>query len=185
MGGGNKALLPIGHRPIVERVSDVLRRIFAHNIVVTNSPEDFKFLGFPMFGDLIPDRGSLGGLYTGLKFCEADYGFLVACDMPFLNGEAISYIVRQTKNHDVIIPRVSGWLEPLHAIYSRRCLPHIEELLAEKDLKIIHLLQRANVLEISEKELQVFDPRLLFIMNVNTPDDLRKARELAKERGDE
>ena len=181
MGGGAKALLSIGGRSIIERVSDVLREIFAHNIVVTNSPKDFEFLGFPMFGDLIPGRGSLGGLYTGLKLCERDYGFLVACDMPFLNREAILYMAERAQDHDVVIPRVSGLLEPLHAIYSRRCLPYIEELLAEEDLKIIHLFQNVNVLEISEEELKVFDPHLLFIMNVNTPDDLRKARELVRD----
>jgi molybdopterin-guanine dinucleotide biosynthesis protein A len=181
MGGGNKALLQIGGRSIVERVSDILREVFSHNIVVTNSPEDFEFLGFPMFGDLIPGRGSLGGLYTGLKLCERDYGFLVACDMPFLNGEAISYMAEQAEDYDVIIPKVSGLWEPLHAIYSRRCLPYMEELLAEEDLKIIHLFQRVNVLEIPEEEFKVFDPRLLFIMNVNTPDDLRKARALARD----
>jgi molybdenum cofactor guanylyltransferase len=185
MGGGNKALLPIGRRSIVERVSDVLREIFPRTIVVTNSPEDFEFLGFPMFGDIVPGRGSLGGLYTGLKLCERDYGFLVACDMPFLNREVISYMLQRAQDYDVVIPKVSGLLEPLHAIYSRRCLPYIEELLVEEDLKIIHLFQNVNVLEIPEDDLKVFDPRLLFIINVNTPDDLRKARELAKDRGDE
>ena len=180
MGGGNKALLPIGGRPIVERVSDVLRGIFARNIVVTNSPEDFEFLGFPMFGDLIPGRGSLGGLYTGLKVCERDYGLLVACDMPFLNRNVVIYMLERADDYDVIVPRISGLLEPLHAIYSRRCLLHIEQLFAEGDLTIINFFQKANVLEIPEEELKVFDPRFLFIMNVNTPDDLRKARELVK-----
>jgi len=185
MGGGNKALLPIGGRSIVERVSDVLREIFPRTIVVTDSPEDFEFLGFPMFGDLIPGRGSLGGLYTGLKLCDRDYGFLVACDMPFLNREVISYMLQRAQDYDVVIPKVSGLLEPLHAIYSRRCLPYIEELLVEEDLRILHLFQEVTTLEIPEDDLKVFDPRLLFIMNVNTPDDLRKAQELVKDAGDE
>jgi len=183
MGGGNKALLPIGDRPIVERISDVLRGIFEHNIVVTNSPKDFEFLGFPMFGDLIRGRGSLGGLYTGLKLCERDYGFLVACDMPFLNRDVVLYMLERADDYDVIVPRISGLLEPLHAIYSRRCLSYIEELLAEEDLKIINIFHKANVLEIPEEDLKAFDPSLLFIMNVNTPDDLEKARELAKKSG--
>ena len=185
MGGGNKALLPIGGRSIVERVSDVLREIFPRTIVVTDSPEDFEFLGFPMFGDLIPGCGSLGGLYTGLKLCDRDYGFLVACDMPFLNREVISYMLQRAQDYDVVIPKVSGLLEPLHAIYSRRCLPYIEELLVEEDLRILHLFQEVTTLEIPEDDLKVFDPRLLFIMNVNTPDDLRKAQELVKDAGDE
>jgi len=183
MGGGNKALLPIGGRSIIERVSDVLREIFEHNILITNSPEDFGFLGLPMVGDLVLGRGSLGGLYTGLKTCGRDYGFLVACDMPFLNKDVISYMVDRTDDNDVIVPRISAGLEPLHGIYSRKCLPLIEELFAEEDLKIRDIFHKANLLEIPEEELKLFDPALSFLLNVNTPDDLRRARELAGERG--
>jgi molybdopterin-guanine dinucleotide biosynthesis protein A len=183
MGGGNKALLPIGGRSIIERVSDVLREIFEHNIVITNSPEDFEFLGLPMFGDLVSGRGSLGGLYTGLKACGTDYGFLVACDMPFLNKDVISYMVDRTDDYDVIVPKISAGLEPLHGIYSRKCLPLIEELFAEEDLKIRDIFHKAKVLEIPEEELKLLDPGLFFLLNVNTPDDLRRALDLAKEIG--
>ena len=183
MGGGNKALLPIGGRSIIERVSDVLREIFEHNILITNSPEDFGFLGLPMFGDLVLGHGSLGGLYTGLKTCGRDYGFLVACDMPFLNKDVISYMVDRTDDNDVIVPRISAGVEPLHGIYSRKCLPLIEELFAEEDLKTRDIFRKAKILEIREEELKLFDPGLFFLLNVNTPDDLRRARELAEERG--
>ncbi len=183
MGGGNKALLPIGGRLIIERVSDVLREIFDHNVIITNSPEDFEFLGLPMFADIVSGRGSLGGLYTGLKVCERDYGFLVACDMPFLNKDVISYMIDRTNDNDVIVPKITAGLEPLHGIYSRNCLPLIEGLFAEEDLKIRDIFHKAKVLEISEEELKPFDPGLLFLLNVNTPDDLRRAHELARERG--
>jgi molybdopterin-guanine dinucleotide biosynthesis protein A len=83
--------------------------------------------------------------------------------------------------HDVVIPRVQGYLEPLHAIYSRRCLPFIEELLLQDNLRIIDFLDKVNVLEIPDRELKRFDPYFRFILNLNTPEDLQKARQTARE----
>jgi molybdopterin-guanine dinucleotide biosynthesis protein A len=181
MGGINKALLRIKDRSIVERACDVLSGLFPEVIVITNSFDDFRFLGLPMFSDLIPGKGSLGGLYTGLTACTHEKAFLVACDMPFLNREAILHMVRQIRDHDVVIPRIGGYLEPLHAAYSRKCLPHIEELLGKGDLKIIDFVHTVNVLEIAEQDLRRFDPQLRFILNLNTPEDFKRAEEMAAE----
>ncbi len=181
MGGINKALLRIGGRRLVERTSAVLTSLFTEVIVVTNSFEDFQFLGLPMVSDLVPGKGSLGGLYTGLKACTHDWAFLVACDMPFLNRDAILHIVSQIRNHDVVIPKIGNNFEPLHAAYSRKCLPHVEKLLAKGDLKIIDLLPNVNVLEVPEQDLRQFDPQFRFILNLNTPDDFKRAEELAAE----
>jgi len=181
MAGVNKALLEVGGRRIIERAATTLRELFPEIIVVTNSPEDFEFLGLPMFRDKIPGAGSLGGLYTGLSVSTADYGFLVACDMPFLLQGPIRHMVSLIDDHDVIIPRVQGHLEPLHAVYSRRCLPFIEELLVHGNLRIIDFLEKADVLEIPDEDLKCFDPYFRFIVNLNTPEDLQKARQTARE----
>lgn len=180
MGGVNKALVEIGGSPIVERTTTVLERIFPEVIVVTNTPEEFEFLGLPMFGDMCPGRGSLGGLYTGLKVCRSGHGFLAACDMPFLDERVIRYMANLVQGHDVVIPRIEGGLEPLHAIYSRRCVAHMERLMAESDLKIINLFDQVDVLEVSESDLRLLDPDLRFLMNINTPQDLEWARTLAQ-----
>lgn len=179
MGGVNKALLRIRGRTIIETATSVLTGIFPEILIITNSPEDFGFLGFPMHEDLIHGKGSLGGLYTGLSRCSKDWAFLAGCDMPFLNEQVIRHMVAVIGDAHVVIPRISGMLEPLHAIYSKACLPYIEELLAKGDLKILNFLHRVSVREISEEELAVFDPTFRFIMNLNSPEDLENARLIA------
>lgn len=181
MGGVNKALLEVGGQPIVERVALILGHIFEEVIVVTNSPREFEFLGLPMFTDMIPGYGSLGGLYTGLHKCMGAHGFLAACDMPFLVESVIRHLVGLAEGHDVVIPRVRGYLEPLHAVYARACIPSIEKLMAAPDLKIIHFLPEVDILEVAEDDLAPLDPDLRFAMNLNTPEDLEKARAIASE----
>jgi len=181
MGGVNKALLEIGGSPIVERTATVLERIFPEVIVVTNTPEEFEFLGLPMFGDLRPGKGSLGGLYTGLKVCRSGHVFLAACDMPFLDERVIRYMANLVEGHDVVVPRIEGRLQPLHAIYSRTCVAPIERLMAGSDLTIINFFDQVDVLEVPESDLRLLDPDLRFVMNINTPHDLEWARTLAQE----
>lgn len=180
MGGINKALLEIGGQSIVERVRAALAAVIQDIAIITNTPEDFRFLGLPMFGDLIQDCGSIGGLFTGLYQCSTSHGFFVGCDMPFLNEEVIAHMVRLIAHHDVIIPRIEGRLEPLHAIYSRRCLPYVRELILNEDLAIINLFPKVKLLEVPQADLAVFDPDFRFIMNINTREDFEKARRMAE-----
>ncbi len=178
MGGQTKALLEIGAVPIIKRVLDTLSLVFDSNIIITNTPEDFDFLGYPMFRDIFPNCGSMGGLYTGLIRMDRPYGFLVACDMPFLRVDAIGELLKEINDADVVIPEVDGKYEPLHAIYSKTCVPCLEESIRTGDLKILNLFDKLKISFIREEVLRSIDPDLRFLMNVNTFDDLERARNL-------
>ena len=67
MGGSPKALLPFGGRPLIEHIAETLRSVLPDCLVVTNTPELYALLGLPMVGDVFPEGGSLGGIYSGLR----------------------------------------------------------------------------------------------------------------------
>lgn len=180
MGRINKALLKVGGRSIIERVVDELSAVFSEVIIITNHPADFDFLSLPMFKDLWPGGSSLGGIYTGLKVSRSNYALFVACDMPFLKRDIVRYLASKVGNNDIIIPKIDDYFEPLHAIYSRNCLPHIEDLLKKSDFRILNLFNKVRVLEVPGKDLQRFDKNLRFIMNVNRPEDLEKSELIAE-----
>jgi molybdopterin-guanine dinucleotide biosynthesis protein A len=179
MGGQPKALMELGGRRIIERVLAALRPVVDEVLIVTNTPELYAFLELPMVADVYPDHGSLGGIYSGLKAAGGQAAFTVACDMPFLRPEIVELVARRSGEGDVVIPRVGDQLETMHAAYGKACLPHIEERLTSRRLKITGFFQSVRVIEIAEEEIaRLCDPRLVF-MNVNTPEELRRARELA------
>ncbi len=180
MGGITKALLEIGGKPIIERTTETLARIFSDVLIITNSPSEYEFLGLPMYSDLRPGFGAIGGLHTGLSSCSTHHAFFVACDMPFLNDEIIRLMASLAPGHDIVIPRIHGLFEPLHAIYSRACVPPIEKLLDRCELKILNFFNEVDVLEVDQPELEALDPELRFIMNLNTPEDLAEANRLAE-----
>jgi molybdenum cofactor guanylyltransferase len=182
MGGQPKALIPLGGRSIVERVVAALTPVVDDLLIVTNTPELYAFLGLPMVADVYPDHGSLGGIYSGLR-AAGQIAFTVACDMPFLHPEIIRLVVARAGEGDVVIPRVGEQLETMHAAYGKACLPPIEERLRAVRLKIVGFFDRVRVVEIGEAEVARFrDPAVAF-MNVNTPDELERARALVAELG--
>jgi len=179
MGGQPKALLEVGGRRIIERVRDAVAPVVGEVLLVTNTPDLYAFLGLPMVADVYPDHGSLGGIYSGLEAAPGEAAFTVACDMPFLHPEVVRLVVARAGAADVVIPRVGGQLETLHAVYAKSCLPHIEALLAERRFKIAGFFNQVRVAEVPEAEIARHrDPALVF-MNVNTPEELARARELA------
>jgi len=182
MGGQPKALMQLGGRSIVERVVAALTPAVDDVMVVTNTPELYAFLGLPMVADVYPDHGSLGGIYSGLR-AAGEIAFTVACDMPFLHPEIVRLVVGRAGEGDVVIPRVGKQLETMHAAYSQACLAPIEARLRAGRLKIVGFFDDVRVVEIGEAEVARFrDPTVAF-MNVNTPDELERARALVAELG--
>jgi molybdopterin-guanine dinucleotide biosynthesis protein A len=183
MGGRPKALIELAGRSIIERVLAALAPAVDDVLVVTNTPELYAFLDLPMVGDVYPDHGPLGGIYSGLKAASGSAALTVACDMPFLHPDVLRLVAARAGEGDVVIPRVGSRLETMHAAYDKACLPHIAERLVAGRLKIVDFLEGVRVVEIAEDEIARFrDPRVVF-MNVNTPDDLERARALAAELG--
>lgn len=178
MGGEPKALLEVGGRRIIQRVIDAITPVVVELLIVTNTPDRYAFLGLPMVPDVHPGTGALGGIYSGLRAASGEAALTVACDMPFLHPEVARLVVARAAEGDVVIPRVGGQLETLHACYARRCLPAIAARLAAGQLKIVGFFDAVRVVEIPEAEIARWaDPAVVF-MNVNTPAELERARAL-------
>src|SRR3989339_729492 len=90
--GKNKSFIQIDGTPLIERVVTVMGSVFEHRLLVTNTPEEYAYLGLPMVQDLIKGIGPLGGIYTGLETIADDAGFFVACDMPYLNADLVRHL---------------------------------------------------------------------------------------------
>jgi molybdenum cofactor guanylyltransferase len=185
--GRNKSFLKIGGQYLIERVIDCVSQISASIIIVTNQDQLklFNTSGFKakILVDQYPGRGPLGGIYTGLANASTMHSVVVGCDMPFLSSALINHLCDTAPNYDVVVPRVSGMTEPLHAIYSKNCRPIIEQLFKQGKFQLLQLLYLANTKYVDEDELNLLDPNHLSFLNINTENDLIKARVLIKSLG--
>lgn len=184
LGGRSKCLFRINGRRILPDLLEKLSECFSEVLISTRDPLPYLDLGVPPVFDKSPERCSLAGIHGGLAACIADRAFIVPCDTPFLKPELIRLLVSRIRpGIDVVIPvRDDGRVEPLCAIYSKRCLPHIADQLARGDKKIINFFDKVNVLTVPETDLRIADPCLDSFINLNTPEDVKKAVLLARTR---
>jgi molybdopterin-guanine dinucleotide biosynthesis protein A len=170
MQGRNKAFLEIGGRTILDRLLQRLQSAFAEILLVTRQPEAYAGHCLRVVQDIYADRSSLTGIHAGLVNARAQFGFMVPCDTPFLQAELIGLLLDEVAPAlDVVVPFFDGHYQPLCAIYSKKCIPVIEEQLTSGDYKIIHLFDRLNVKIVPVEKLKRADPDLLSFLNVNTP----------------
>ncbi|MDD4953255.1 MAG: NTP transferase domain-containing protein, partial [Desulfovibrionaceae bacterium] len=103
--------------------------------------------------------------------------FVAACDSPFLSPALIQALLQKTSpDLDVVAPLLdNGHLHALCAVYSKRCLPRIEEQIEQRDFKIVRFFPKVKVLAVPAAVLRRADPELLSFENVNTPEDLARA----------
>ncbi len=179
--GQDKALMPFRGMPLVQHVLEHLAPIADEIIVTTNQPENYRFLDVPLFADIRPERGALGGLYTALVSASHAQVAVVACDMPFASTqffEAASKLLG-THDADVVIPQTEHGYEPLHALYRRdACIPPIEKALDADQWKVISWFDEVKVHALAPEETAAFNPDGLTFWNLNAPEDFAKAEKL-------
>ncbi|MCX5836379.1 MAG: molybdenum cofactor guanylyltransferase [Deltaproteobacteria bacterium] len=176
--GANKAFLHVGGERLIDRTVRIFKEIFPEVILVTNSPLDYLDQDCTIATDIIKGKGPLGGLYTGLFHASHERIFMAACDMPFLNRAFIKYMMDHCADFDIVVPELPDGLQPLHAIYSRRCLPAIKRLIDKDQLKITGFYKGLKKLTIPEDVTKRFDPKGMMFINVNTEEDLERISSL-------
>lgn len=174
--GRDKSLLELGGEPLVQRVVARLAPLSDDLIVVANDPHRYESLDLAVqfVVDEVRGMGSLMGIYSGLRAALHSRALVVACDMPFLSVALLQYMISLAGGHDVVIPRIDQLLEPLHAVYSKTCLPSMAGLLDRRERKIVSFFEAVRVRYVETDEIDRFDPEHLSFFNVNRPEDWKR-----------
>jgi molybdopterin-guanine dinucleotide biosynthesis protein A len=177
--GTDKSFVRVLGRPLIEDILEQVAGLGSETLIVTNRPGDYAYLGVPLFGDVLPEKGALGGIYSALHAATRRHVLCIACDMPFVVRPLLDYLISLIPEGDAIVPRLAGEAEPFRAIYARDCLGPIRAALDAGRMRVISFFPDVRVRYVEEAEIDRYDPRHLSFFNVNTPDDLEQARRLA------
>jgi FdhD protein len=175
--GKNKALLEVAGSPIITRIYRTLASLFHEVIVVTNSPLDYDFLPCRKVPDIYPGCGSIAGLHSALAHSRTAHSFVTACDLPFLNPDIIRYLCDlRSGDYDAVVPFSEGGQEPLHAVYLSACKDVFENAIQQGERKILDILGRINIRQVTHDEVQSAGGQKTSFMNVNTPEEYEGIR---------
>lgn len=167
--GVDKAFIKVAGRPLIEHILQALGDATAPVIIVTNSPKAYASYDAIVVTDTFDKRGPLTGIYSGLLRTTDEYNLVVACDMPFLNPRLLSYMMNAAEGHDVTLPKIGEFIEPLHAVYRKGLLPLIEERIRSDQRQIRGLFSGLRMRFVTEEEIDRFDPMRRSFVNLNTP----------------
>jgi molybdenum cofactor guanylyltransferase len=181
--GRDKAFLPFGTGVLIERVIAVVRAVTDDLLLITNTPEQYLRFGLPMVADVIPEAGSLGGIYTGLVHAKMPYSLALACDMPFVKPAFLRFLCDMAAEADVVIPKNAEDFQPLCAVYAQACREPIRQRIEAGRLKITGFFDQVRVCVIEGEVLARYDPHDVMFFNANTPEEYERARRLLEELG--
>ena len=186
--GRSKALQAIGGKSLIQWVVDRLAILSTEIIIATAHGETIpcsSAVRIKTVADIYPGKGPLVGIYSGLIASSSSRAIVVSCDTPFLSAGLLEYMTQTCSTFDVVVPRIKNKLEPLCAVYSKNCSGLIQGLLEQDELRIRKLFSMVKVKYVEEDEINRFDPEHLSFFNINSQDDLERARKLAAEKGTE
>lgn len=173
--GRDKGFIRIGDKPMAQHVLDVLSGICDQVIIVANN-DQYKTFGYPVFHDIIPGCGPMGGIYTGLLNSQTEYNLVLSCDIPFIESSVLKTLLSEAGEHDAVIPVWRGRLQPLCALYKKNCAGVFENRLAEKSFRMTDAVASLRSKITDLESVPGFE--CLQIANINTPRELESYQEL-------
>ena len=179
--GSDKALVPIGGVPLIERVMDAAEAACPCVFIIANEPE--KYVRYKsraeILRDEIPDQGPLGGLYTGLLASPDIDNILLPCDAPFISPDLIRLVLDNLSDSDAVVPRYGGRDHTALAGYSETCLAAVEKSLSAGRLRLVDFFDFVQVKYLDDDTIDKTDPGGHSFINVNTREDAERAEIIA------
>jgi len=180
-----KALLELHGKPILLHILERLSGTVDDFIIVARDKDQqtkLKLNDLPsnratVVCDEIQGFGPVAGIYTGLKASKAQYSFVVACDMPYVNANVVELLFNKAYGYDAAIPYPP---EPLHAVYKRDAtIEAAKKAIREGEGAIMYVIDQLRANFVSKKEIQTLDPNLCTFLNINRVQDIKRLDDVA------
>ncbi|MBI5632217.1 MAG: molybdenum cofactor guanylyltransferase [Nitrospirae bacterium] len=169
----HKALAEVRGKRIIETTIELFKKYFNKITISTNTPELFFYLGLPMIGDLMLQKGPMTGIYSSLVSTGAPELFVAACDMPFIQAGVLELIMRHYEGQDAVVPVFEGRPQPLFGIYSASVRDAMKLHIMQNRKALRDLLQDIHPALIPEEEVRAADPEGRTFININTLEEYR------------
>lgn len=179
MGGGDKGLLAVGDRTMLEHVIDRFAPQVGELALNANGDEArFAKFGLPVRADPVAGHaGPLAGVLAGLDWAagrEATYIVTAAADTPFLPTDLVARLLDAAagQGRQIALACTATGLHPTFGLWPVALREDLRAALSEGVRKVVDWTGRHGAAR-AEFPVGEFDP----FFNVNTPGDLDRAQD--------
>ena len=179
--GEDKGLMIFDRKPLVQHALETLDQV-AGQVMISANDSVYAQFSHPVVPDAIHDIGPMGGLYSCLLRSETEFNIFLSCDTPFVPSELLALLLQEIGHHACAVPvHDNGKMEPLCAVYRKKCWETFAELINEGRYKVHEALDRLGYAEVKIDKNTPFYDNLLFF-NINTPADYNHALQYIESR---
>ena len=180
MGGGDKALLPLGGRPMLAHVVERLEpQVAALALSANGDPARFAAFGLPVLPDTVPGQpGPLAGILAALEWAAALGASAVVStpvDTPFLPRDLVARLAAAGDLSRPVVVQTGALVHPASAFWPVACRGALRAALdaGERRVRAFATAEGCRAVRFAADGLR----------NVNTPADLAAAEALLARRG--
>jgi molybdenum cofactor guanylyltransferase len=172
--GFDKCEVKVNGKLLIEIIAEKLEQVFENIILISNDKDKFKNIKYKVAQDIIPNSGPMGGIYTALNHASSNFTFITACDMPVINAAYIKYMEELIKNRGFrgVASYNSGYVEPLHAFYSKGMLSSFKNALNENNYKLLNVMNSCNMYYVKDEKVREYSKNMNIFTNLNYKSDL-------------
>jgi molybdopterin-guanine dinucleotide biosynthesis protein A len=168
--GTDKAFIRFKGKMLIEYPITLLKPI-CNEILISANSEEYRCFGFDVVYDEFPGYGPVGGIFSSLSHSSNEWNFVTGCDTPNLSNQIITRLLAESEGYDCVVPEYGGKLEPLAALYNKKCMPKFAEGINEGQLSLRKVLHQLNCHYVDVADLTESNPVLF--SNFNTPADIK------------
>lgn len=171
--GTDKGLVTMKEIPMVRRVIDVVKKTgISDIIIISNNPAYIQF-GYPVYPDLIQNKGPLGGIYTGLIKSTTVKNLILSCDIPLISEAVLRTLIQSGLEKTITIVKYGEQLHHLIGAYDASLIKDLGEHIVNNKLKVGQFISsnNADIIDLN-KELPHLESYV--VANVNTMEELKK-----------
>ena len=168
--GSDKGLLELDGIPFAARILEALKAV-CDEVMLVGATSAYESFNTPIVADIYPQKGPLGGIYTGLQHSKTDLNLIVSCDAPFVTGALLQMLLDRHDSFDITYPYDQENEARLIGVYHRELLPKLEASLTTNQLRLSHFIADQKVQRILLTDKHPFYHTKLLV-NVNRPSDL-------------
>lgn len=176
--GSDKGLVNFKGEPMISHIIRALEKLNMPSSIISSNKEYLKF-GKPVYQDLIPDKGPLGGLYTALEFSKSPIIILLACDMPSIDCESLQQLIALANSGKMVVSTDGENISPLFACYPTSLKKALKNAIIRDELKMLDFVQKHSY--------TLLDLRIggntMVLQNLNTKKELLSAQNNEKYSG--
>ncbi len=171
--GRDKGMMLFNGKTMIEHVLTAASEI-AEDIFIIANNEVYDNFSYPCFADEKIDCGPIGGIFTALLQAKVDKVLVLSCDVPMMSASVLKKLVGLSADEKVLAAAHKGEIQPLCAIYDKKCLTYFREAIGSGNFKMKKVLQDLDAKII---DFDSTDYKGAFL-NINTPVDLANLQSL-------